>query len=206
MSKPEFFVGINVAKPHLVVAIAGEDTVWRMSHVDAGLTELCARLVAPEPAQIVMEAAGGPETEVAVALSAAGHAVVVAHPRQVHEFARATGQLAKTDTLDAQVLARFAAVIQPPARPLADRDTRVLRDLVATRRHLVATIAQQRTWRHRAGTQGQHMAQRHITWLQAELAQVDRQLQLQRQALPTWQQQDALLPSVPAGPSGQVRF
>ena len=76
--------------------------------------------------------------------------------------------------LDAQILARFGAVIQPPARSLPDRETRNLRDLVAT-------IAQQRTWRHRAGTHGQELAQRHLTWLQAELAQVDRQLQRQRQ-------------------------
>ena len=172
MSKPEVFVGIDVAQPHLDVAIAGEDTVWRVSHDAAGLTQLCARLAAAAPAQIVMEATGGLETEVAVALSTAGHAVVVANPRQVRDFARATGQLAKTDTLDAQILARFAAVIQPPARPLPDQETRNLRDLVATRRHL--------------------------TWLQAELAQVDRQLQVQRQAHPAWQQQqDALLQSVP---------
>ena len=79
----------------------------------------------------------------------------------------------------------------PLLRPLPDRETRDLRDLVATRRHLVAAITQQRTWRHRAGTQGQHLAQRHITWLQ-----------VQRQAHPTWQQQDALLQSVPGvGPS-----
>ena len=171
MSKPEFFVGIDVAQPHLDVAIAGEDTVWRVSYDAAGMTELCARLAAAAPAQVVMEATGGLETEVAVALSAAGHAVVVANPRQVRDFARATGQLAKTDALDAQVLARFAAVIQPPLRPLPDQETRDLRDLVATRRHL--------------------------TWLQAELAQVDRQLQVQRQAHPAWQQQDALLQSVP---------
>ena len=197
MSKPEFFVGIDVAQQHLDVAIAGEDAVWRVSYDAAGLTELCVRLAAAAPAQIVMEATGGLETEVTVALSAAGHAVVVANPRQVRDFARATGQLAKTDTLDAQNLARFAAVIQPPLRPLPDQETRNLRDLVATRRHLVATIAQQRTWRHRAGTQGQHLAQRHLTWLQAELAQVDRQLQIQRQAHPAWRQQDALLQSVP---------
>ena len=89
------------------------------------------------------------------------------------------------------------AVIQPPLRPLPARETRALRDLVATRRHPVATIAQQRTWCHRARTQGQHMAQRHITWLQAELALVDRQLQRQRHAHPAWQQQDALLQSGP---------
>ena len=197
MSKPEIFVGIDVAQPHLDVAIAGEDAVWRVSYDAAGLTELCARLAAAAPAQVVWEATGGLETEVAMALSAAGHAVVVANPRQVRACARATGQLAKTDALDAQLLARCAAVIQPPARPLPDRETRELRDLVATRRHLVATIAQQRTWRHRAGTQGQKLAQRHLTWLQAELAQVDRQLQCQRQAHPAWQQQDALLQSVP---------
>ena len=200
MSKPEFLVGIDVAQLHLDVAIAGEDAVWRVSYDAAGLTELRVRLETAAPAQIVMEATGGLETEVAVALSAAGPAVVVANPRPVRDFARATGQLAKTDAWDAQVLARCAAVIQPPARPLPDPETRALRDLVATRRHLVATIAQQRTWRHRAGTQGQKLAQCHITWLQAELAQVDRQLQVQRQqrqAHPAWQQQDALLQSVP---------
>ena len=171
--------GIDAAQTHLDVAIAGEDAVWRVSYDAADLTELCVRL------------------EVAVALSAAGHAVVVANPRQIRDFARATGQLAKTDALDAHLLARFAAAIQPPLRPLPDREIRALRELVASRRHLVATIAQQRTWRHRAGTQGQHLAQRHITWLQAELAQVDRQLQRQRQAHPAWQQQDALLQRVP---------
>ncbi len=81
-----------------------------------------------------MEATCGLETKVAVAPSAAGHAVVVANPRQVRDFAPATGQLAKTDTMDAQILARFAAVIQPPLRPLPDRETRELRDLVATSR------------------------------------------------------------------------
>ncbi len=139
MSKPEIFVGIDVAQPHLDVAIAFEDAVWRVSHDAAGLTEQCARLAAVLPAQIVMEATGALETDAAVAQSTAGHTVVVVNPRQVRDFARATGQLAKTDTLDAQILARFAAVIQPPARPLPDRETRNLLDLVAT-------IAQQRTW------------------------------------------------------------
>ncbi len=128
MSKPEIFVGIDVAQPHLDVAIAFEDAVWRVSHDAAVL-----------PAQIVMEATGALETDAAVAQSTAGHTVVVVNPRQVRDFARATGQLAKTDTLDAQILARFAAVIQPPARPLPARETRNLLDLVAT-------IAQQRTW------------------------------------------------------------
>ena len=97
MSKPEFFVGIDVAQQHLDVAVAGEDAVWRVSYDAAGLTELCVRLAAAAPAQVVLEATGGLETEVTVALSAAGHAVVVANPRQVRAFARATGQLAKTD-------------------------------------------------------------------------------------------------------------
>ena len=138
MSKPEFFVGIDVAQPHLDVAIAVEDAVWRVSYDAAGLTELCARLAAAAPAQVVMEATGGLETEVAVALSAAGLAVAAANPRQERDFARATGPWAKTDALDAQVLARCSAVIQPPTRPLPDRQTRELRDLVATRRHLAA--------------------------------------------------------------------
>ena len=83
MSKPELFVGIDVAQPHLDVAVAGEDAVWRVSYDAAGLTELCVRLATAAPAQVVLEATGGLETEVAVALSAAGHAVVVANPRQV---------------------------------------------------------------------------------------------------------------------------
>ena len=105
MSKPEFLVGIDVAKAHLDVAITVKNTAWRVFHDAAGLTERCVGQVAAESEQTVME------LPVAVALSAASHAVVVANPRQVRDFARDTGQLAKTDTFDAQVLARCAAVI-----------------------------------------------------------------------------------------------
>ena len=99
----------DVAQPHLDGTIADEVAVRRVSYDAAGLTELCVRLAAA--AQIVLEATGGLETEVTVALNAADYAVVVANPRQVRACARATGQLANTDTLDAQILARFGAVI-----------------------------------------------------------------------------------------------
>ncbi len=125
-------MGIDEGQKHLDVAIAGQDTPGQVSHDAAALTELYARLAAATPAQTVLEATRGQGAEVAVESSTAGHVVVVVTPCQVRNFARAAGPLAKTEALDAQVL---SAVIQPRARPLPDRKTRALRDLVTTRRH-----------------------------------------------------------------------
>ena len=121
MSKSEMYVGMDVAQDQQDIRIDGETQPWTVTHNAKGLEVLCARLASIRPARIVLEATGGWETAVVLALTAAGHAVVVANPRQVRDLARSTGQLAKTDTLDARILACFARVIQLPVPPLAGR-------------------------------------------------------------------------------------
>jgi transposase len=117
MPGSEVFVGIDVSKAHLDVALSDADAVWRVANTEAGIEELVTRLSAKDPALVVMEATGGFEIPSAAALSAAGIAVVIANPRQVRDFARATGQLAKTDRIDAHVLALFGARVRPRVRP-----------------------------------------------------------------------------------------
>ena len=129
MFKTEAFVGIEVAKQRLDVAIASKDTVGPASPDAVGLAVLCAGLAAATPAQIVMEATGDLKTDVAVELNAPSQAVVAANPRGTG-LARATDKLAQTDELDAQVLVRFAAVFQPPLCPLPGQEIRALPYLV----------------------------------------------------------------------------
>lgn len=126
-----------------------------------------------------------------------GHAIVIAHPRPVRDLARATGPLAQTDALDAQVLAQFAQILQPPVRPWPDTSTQQLRALVAWRRHRVATQAQLQTWCHRTSTQEQTVCQQLLEVLATASQAVDPQHEALRQVQPAWQCQDALLQSVP---------
>src|ERR1043166_6532737 len=131
------FVGIDVAKAELVVAVHPAHEQWTVANDERGVRTLVERLRAVPPTLIVLEATGGYELLGVAALVAAGLPVVVANPRQVRDFARSTGQLAKTDRLDAQVLALFAARIQPELRPLPDATTRELSAVLARRRQLI---------------------------------------------------------------------
>ena len=136
MSNPESFVGIDVAKGWLDVAWLTGETL-RIDHAEKAIAVLVERLRSQPPALVVMEATGGLETGVASALAAAGLAVAVVNPRQVRDYAKACGRLAKTDRIDALILAAFAAAIRPQVRELPDEHTRALGDLLARRRQLV---------------------------------------------------------------------
>ena len=138
MTEQEQWIGIDVAKEWLDVASAGEEPVERVPNEATGIATLVAALTARAPRLIVLEATGGHETAVTAALVAAGLAVAVVNPRQVRDFARAVGRLAKTDRLDAGTIARFAEAVRPPTRPLDDAASLVLKALVARRRELVA--------------------------------------------------------------------
>jgi transposase len=129
MTPPTLFVGIDVAKDWLDVAEGAEAKPWRVSYDEAGLNSLIARLSAAKPELIVLEATGGYESELAIALEAAGLPVVIMNPKRVREFARSKGQLAKTDSLDARILADFGQSVRPQLRPLPDAATRELRAL-----------------------------------------------------------------------------
>ena len=128
------FVGIDVAKAHLDLAVRPSGEQWRVPNDEAGIGQVLARVQALQPTLVVLEATGGLEVPLAAALAAAGVPVAVVNPRQVRDFAKAVGQLAKTDALDAAVLARFAEVVHPTPRPLPETQAQELSALVARRR------------------------------------------------------------------------
>src|SRR5437764_11364314 len=144
MTTNSVVVGVDVAKDRLDVAVRPSGEVWSEANDETGITTLVGRLRPLRPALIVCEATGGFERAAIAALAAAGFPVVVANPRQVRDFARATGQLAKTDRLDAGILAHFGEAIQPEVRPLPDATTRTLSALVGRRRQLQEMLTAER--------------------------------------------------------------
>jgi transposase len=198
MSAPVCFVGIDVSKATLDVAVRPAGGAWSAGNDDAGIAALVARLRPLGPALIVLEATGGFETAVAVALAAAGLDVVIANPRQVRDFAKATGQLAKTDVLDAHVLALFAERVRPAPRPLPDEAARGLDALLTRRRQLLEmrTAEQNRLGFATAAAVRRDIAQ-HIRWLERRLRDVDGDLEQVIRLSPVWRAKEDLLRSVP---------
>lgn len=134
------FIGIDVAKAELVVGVRPSGETWSTPNSDRGVAQLVERVVALAPAHVVLEATGGYELLVAGALAAAGVPVAIVNPRQVRDFARATGQLAKTDQIDAAVLALFAERVQPAPRPVPEETAQDLDALVTRRRQLIEML------------------------------------------------------------------
>jgi len=171
------YVGIDVAKQHVDVHVRPTDESFRVSRDDAGLGELVARLRCLTPTLVVLEATGGYEIAVAATLGGAGLPVAVVNPRQIRDFARATGQLAKTDALDARNIARFAEAVQPVARPLPTAQAQALAELVARRRQLVEMLGAETT-RHQQAREPrvQRRIATHLRWLTKALAELERDL------------------------------
>ena len=184
-------VGIDVAQATLAVAVLPEARTWEVAYTEDGLATLVAALAPLAPARVVLEATGGLQAPAVAALALAGLPVVVVNPRQVRDFAKATGQLAKHDRLDALVLARFAAAVQPPARALAADDTTRLSEFVTRRRQLVALrrAEEQRLARleHRRTTPRVRAdVADHIAWLSHRIERLDDELHAAIQASPVW--------------------
>lgn len=199
------FVGIDVAKAQLDIAVRPNGAQWVTATDAASLDALVGRLQALQPELIVLEATGGREGPVVAALAAAGLPLAVVNPRQVRNFARAVGQLAKTDVLDAQVLAHFAQVIHPTPRLLPDTQAQELAALLARRRQLIGMLTAERQRLDTALPRVQPHIQRHLAWLEAELSDLDRTLGEQVQASPVWREREQLLRSVPGiGPTTAV--
>src|SRR2546426_11592575 len=186
MSDMPCFVGIDVAKAQLDIAIRPTGERWTVPNDASGVATLVDRVQTLHPTLIVLEATGGLERAVTSALAAAGLPVVVVHPRQARDCARATGQLAKTDALDARALAHCADVIRPTPRPLPDAQTQELRALLGRRQQLIAmrTAEQNRL----AGTNARLTKDiaAHITWLNAAIATLDDDLETLLRASPLW--------------------
>jgi transposase len=196
--KVKAFIGIDVSKSLLEVAAHESDYQFRCANKAKAFGELIVELIALRPALIVLEATGGLEIPVVAALHAAGLPVVVVNPRQVRDFAKALGQLAKTDRLDARVLAHFAAAIKPPLRPIKSKDELELDALVGRRGQLVEMLTAEKNRRGSAATDTvRDEIKEHIDWLEERIAELDEQLQAQLKHSAVWQGRDDILQSVP---------
>jgi len=190
-------VGIDVAKATLDLASRPDGTELGVPNDEVGIAQLVMHVRQTEPALIVLEATGGREAPVAAALATAGLAVAIVNPRQVRDFAKATGQLAKTDALDARVLAHFAEVVRPDPRPLPDADAQALSALLARRRQVLAMlVAEQQRWETTVPALRPRL-EAHIAWLRQERDELDALLRQQIRHSPLWREDDALLQSVP---------
>ena len=199
MSKKQTFIGIDVSKAVLEGAVHQRDTRFAVANKESAFPELIAELVSLRPKRIVLEATGGLEIPVVSALYAAGLPVVVVNPRQIRDFAKATGQLAKTDQLDATVLAHFAAAIQPELRRVKNAAELELDALVTRRRQLVEMLAAEKTRLSSTATAAMRAEVRtHIEWLTQRLAELDEQLRKRITNSPVWRVKDDLLQGVPS--------
>ena len=196
MKQEGTYIGIDVAKAHLDLAVHLSGEPWRVTNDEPGINAIVTHLQELHPALVVAEPTGGLEVPLTAALAAVGLPVAVVNPRQVRDFAKATGRLAKTDRLDAQVLAHFAQAVQPTPRPLRDAQTQELAALLARRQQLVQMLTAEK---NRLGTTRLPLRQRvrvHISWLTQELANTDLQLSDSIRESPIWRAKDDLLQGV----------
>jgi transposase len=192
------YVGIDVAKDRLDVHVLPSGDSFAVARDGEAVEALAERLRGLGPRLIVLEATGGFEVTVAAALCASGLPLAVVNPRQIRDFARALGLLAKTDALDARAIALFAQRVQPEARPLADEATRALGDLVARRRQIVAMMTAERNRRSRLTSRRMlKSVDRLLAALQKELSALERELDDTVRGSPAWREAEDLLKSVP---------
>lgn len=197
MATPERFVGIDVARDWLDVHVLPDGSAWRAANDPAGQAALAARLGELAPALVVLEASGGYEAAAAAELRAAGLAVAVVNPRQVRDFAKAVGQLAKTDALDAALLARFARAVRPDARPAPGPADAALKALVGRRRELVELEVAERQRLRLATGAVRASVEAHLAWLGRQVAELEEQIRAALAADPARLAAAALLQTVP---------
>lgn len=202
MTQEPSYVGIDVSKAQLDVAIRPIGHRWQVPYTQEGVQKLVSRLDTLQPTLVLLEASGGLELPLVAVLAAVSLPVVVVNPRQVRDFARATGKLAKTDVLDAEVLAHFADAVRPASRPFPDAEAQALAAL-ATRRHQVVAMLVAEKNRLGTATGAVHpRIQTHIAWLERELVDLDRDLGEALHQSPLWREKENLLRSVPGvGPN-----
>jgi transposase len=192
------FVGIDVAKDRLDVHVRPGGDAFSVARDAEGVDELAKWLHKAAPALIVLEATGGFETIVAAGLAAAGLPLAIVNPRQIRHFARATGRLAKTDALDAAVIAHFAEAVNPPARPLADPQARLLGELMARRRQLIEMIlAEGNRRRLLTAKRALKSVDRVVATLKAQLDEIDHDIDRSIRTTPAWREAEDLLTSMP---------
>jgi transposase len=197
MASTPVWIGVDVSKAHLDIAVRPTGEHWRCATTDAALVALRERVQALQPTLIVLEATGGLELRAATVLLEAGLPVAIVNPRQVRDFARAIGQLAKTDRLDAHVLAHFGEAVGPALRPLPDAATHELQALLARRRQVVEMLTAEKNRRAQAAAPVRPRIEAHIRWLEQSLQELERDLDQALRTSPAWRVQDERLQSVP---------
>ena len=197
MEQDAVWVGIDVSKAWLDVAGSDRETVQRFTNDEAGVAALVADVAPRAPRLVVVEATGGYEALAAAALELAGTPVAVVNPRRVRDFARASGRLAKTDALDARVLALFAERMQPPVRAPRAPTSQELAALLARRRQLQEMRVAERNRRSTVPASQQPALAEHLAWLERQLGEVDKALAAVLRASPAWQEKAVLLRSIP---------
>jgi transposase len=191
------FVGIDVSKAWLDIAVHEQETCWRVGNTDQGIAALVVELKKLVPALVLLEATGGFEMLLVAELADAGLPVVVSNPRRVRAFARSTGRLAKTDKLDAKLLAHFAAAVRPPLRTLPSDEEEQLTGLLTRRRQIVDMLTVEKNRLHTVRPALRSDIEEHITWLQEKRSKLDEEIDQFVQATPLWKEKDAILRTVP---------
>jgi transposase len=192
----QVFVGIDVSKHHLDVAVQPQPRRCRVANDQSGFEELIAWLGEPTETRVVLEATGGYQNAAALTLQAAGFGVVVINPRLVRDFARSENMLAKTDQLDANLLARFAQEKQPPVRPLPDEQARLLQELMGRRRQLTAMLTAEKNRQQQASAALAKQIGKHVQWLQKQLEDLDQDLDDRIRHTPLWHEKDLIMRSI----------
>ena len=189
--------GIDVSKAQLAIALRPTGQGWQVPNADEGMTRLVARLQAGEPTLMVVEATGGMELPVPLALAAAGLPGAVVNPRHTRDFAKATGQLAKTDALDARVLAHFAEAVRPVPRLLPEAQAQELSALLGRRRQLIEMLTAEKNRLSAAPVGLRPRMQAHLHWLEHALRDVDTDVARRSRTSPVWRVKDHLRQRVP---------
>jgi transposase len=203
MEQSPLTVGLDVSKSEIVVATFPAGALWASDTTPVAIDQLIARLIELRPDVIVVEATGGYERAVVAGAVAAGLPIAIVNPRQVRAFAKAVGQLAKTDAIDAALLALFGARVRPAVRPLPDAETQALAALLARRRQLQDMLVSERQRLEKATlTKVRRDLRQHIRWLERRVDDVDADIDAAIKRSPVWRVKDDLLQSVPGiGPT-----
>lgn len=191
------FVGIDVSKDRLDICVCPDEVSWSVSNDEVGVEELTAAFKKRKPVLIIMEATGEYSSVVAGALANEGFPLAIVNPRQVRDFAKATGRLAKTDTLDAKILAQFGEAVKPEPRALPDELTQELKALLARRRQLVEMLVSESNRLSFAHPTIRPEIKIHIEWLKDHLSRLDKELDMLIRSSPLWREKENLLRSVP---------
>ena len=191
------WIGIDVCQKYLDVYVRPSSQSFQLTNDEVGISKLIQALNKIQPELIVLEATGGMEIDAAIKLTTAGLSVAVINPRQARDFAKATGQLAKTDAIDAKVLAHFADAIRPEVRQISDESSRQLEDLVARRRQISDMITAEKNRRRGKTNSVKTSIDEHIEWLKEQLKEIESQIKSAIAANTDWQQKMDLLTSVP---------